>query len=150
MMSRADPMDRYFDLAYSQHAACEALLREEWKLPGGNASFCNAHGGGEAGILSQAVQFQATTQLTGDMLVKVDRMSMAHSLEVRCPLLDHKLAEFAMRIPFAWNMKHGRGKHLLRAAFADRLPAELLQLPKKGFAVPLATLVPRIAAQFLA
>jgi asparagine synthase (glutamine-hydrolysing) len=138
MMSRADPMDRYFDLAYSQHAACEALLREEWKLQGGNANFCNAHGGGEAGILSRAVQFQATTQLTGDMLVKVDRMSMAHSLEVRCPLLDHKLAEFAMRIPFAWNMKNGRGKHLLRAALADRLPAELLQLPKKGFAVPLA------------
>jgi asparagine synthase (glutamine-hydrolysing) len=57
---------------------------------------------------------------------------------VRCPLLDHKLAEFAMSIPFAWSMKNGRGKQLLRAALAERLPAELLRLPKKGFAVPLA------------
>ena len=101
-----------------------------------------------AGILSRVIQFQATTQLTGDMLVKVDRMSMAHSIEVRCPLLDHKLAEFAMRIPFAWNMKNGRGKQLLRAALADRLPSELLRLPKKGFASPTGKLVPRIAAQF--
>jgi asparagine synthase (glutamine-hydrolysing) len=138
MVSRADPMDRYFDLAYSQHAACEALLQEEWKLPGAHAGFCNSNGGGRAGILSRVIQFQATTQLAGDMLVKVDRMSMAHSIEVRCPLLDHRLAEFAMQIPFAWNMKNGRGKQLLRAALADRLPSELLRLPKKGFGVPLA------------
>ena len=139
MIGRADPMDRYFDLAYSQHATCDALFQEEWKLPRGNGSFCRAGSDEASGILSRVVQFEATTQLTGDMLVKVDRMSMAHSLEVRCPLLDHKLAEFAVRIPFAWNVKNGRGKQLLRAALADRLPAELLRLPKKGFEVPLAS-----------
>lgn len=136
MMSRADPMDRYLDLAYSQHATCEALLQDEWKHQS-KADVRSARSA-DIDILSRVLQFQATTQLTGDMLVKVDRMSMAHSIEVRCPLLDHKLAEFAMRIPFAWNMKNGRGKQLLRAALADRLPPELLQLPKKGFAVPLA------------
>jgi asparagine synthase (glutamine-hydrolysing) len=138
MMGRADPMERYFDLAYSQHATCEALLLEDWKPPSGDTVFSGTGPASQAGILSRVVQFQVTTQLTGDMLVKVDRMSMAHSLEIRCPLLDHKLAEFAMGIPFAWNMKNGRGKQLLRAALADRLPAELLQLPKRGFAVPLA------------
>jgi asparagine synthase (glutamine-hydrolysing) len=70
--------------------------------------------------------------------VKVDRMSMANSLEIRCPFLDHRLAELAMKIPHSWNMKNGQGKQLLRKAMGDRLPAELLSLPKKGFAVPLA------------
>src|SRR5471032_3126507 len=52
-----------------------------------------------AGILTQAMYFEATANLTGDMLVKVDRMSMANSLEVRSPLLDHQLAEFAATLP---------------------------------------------------
>jgi asparagine synthase (glutamine-hydrolysing) len=72
------------------------------------------------------------------MLVKVDRMSMANSLEVRSPLLDHELAEFAMSIPYHWNMRNGRGKQILLKAVGHRLPAELLKLPKKGFGVPLA------------
>ena len=72
------------------------------------------------------------------MLVKVDRMSMANSLEVRCPLLDHRLAELAMRIPHKWKMQDGRGKRILLKAIGDRLPPKLLSLPKKGFGVPLA------------
>jgi asparagine synthase (glutamine-hydrolysing) len=72
------------------------------------------------------------------MLVKVDRMSMANSLEVRSPLLDHQLAEFAMSIPCQWKMRNGRGKQIFLKAVGDRLPPELLSLPKKGFGVPLA------------
>jgi len=72
------------------------------------------------------------------MLVKVDRMSMANSLEVRCPLLDHVLAEFAGALPHAWKMRNGRGKAILIDALGDRLPPELLSRPKMGFAVPLA------------
>ena len=69
-----------------------------------------------ADVLSQAMYFEATANLTGDMLVKVDRMSMANSLEVRCPLLDHGLAELAATIPHAWKIAHGRGKQILRKA----------------------------------
>jgi asparagine synthase (glutamine-hydrolysing) len=82
--------------------------------------------------------FEATANLTGDMLVKVDRMSMANSLEVRSPLLDHQLAEFAATLPHAWKMRDGRGKRILIDAIGDRLPPELLRRGKMGFGVPLA------------
>jgi asparagine synthase (glutamine-hydrolysing) len=72
------------------------------------------------------------------MLVKVDRMSMATSLEVRSPLLDHELAELAQTIPHAWKIRDGRGKRILIDAMADRLPPELLTRGKMGFGVPLA------------
>src|SRR5260221_3692791 len=90
-----------------------------------------------ADILSQAMYFEATANLTGDMLVKVDRMSMANSLEVRCPLLDHELAELAWTIPNQWKTCNGSGKLILIEAMKDRLPPGLLDRPKKGFAVPL-------------
>jgi asparagine synthase (glutamine-hydrolysing) len=72
------------------------------------------------------------------VLVKVDRMSMANSLEVRCPLLDHELAELAATIPHAWKISGGQGKRILIEALGDRLPAALLNRPKWGFGVPLA------------
>jgi asparagine synthase (glutamine-hydrolysing) len=78
------------------------------------------------------------TYLPNDVLVKVDRMSMLESLEVRCPLLDHRIVEFAFRIPTATKMPHLESKHLLRAIARRRLPAELLALPKRGFTAPVA------------
>jgi asparagine synthase (glutamine-hydrolysing) len=81
--------------------------------------------------------FEAPANLTGDMLVKVDRMSMAASLEVRCPLLDHELAEFAATLPHRWKISHGKGKQILLKALGDRLPPQLLARPKMGFGVPL-------------
>jgi asparagine synthase (glutamine-hydrolysing) len=82
--------------------------------------------------------FEATANLTGVMLVKVDRMSMANSIEVRCPLLDHKLAEFAMQLPHAWKMRDGKGKAIFIEAFRDRFPPELLARNKFGLQLPLA------------
>jgi len=76
--------------------------------------------------------------LPGDMLVKVDRMSMAHGLEVRCPYLDQRVVECAAAMPGAFKLKRGAGKHVLREAFRDRLPAEVFARPKKGFEVPIA------------
>jgi asparagine synthase (glutamine-hydrolysing) len=76
--------------------------------------------------------------LPGDMLTKVDRTSMASSLEVRCPFLDHRVVEAASAMPGAWKLKRGEGKAILRRAFADALPADVLQRPKKGFEVPIA------------
>jgi len=76
--------------------------------------------------------------LPGDMLAKADRMSMANSLEVRCPLLDHRVVEAAAAMPGAWKLKRGEGKAVLRRAFADALPAEVFERPKKGFEIPIA------------
>ena len=75
--------------------------------------------------------------MPNDPLVKVDRMSMAHSLEVRCPLLDRRVVELAFRIPASRKQVGGRGKALLRALARRRLPAGLWQLPKRGFTVPI-------------
>lgn len=76
--------------------------------------------------------------LAGDMLVKVDRMSMANSLEVRCPFLDHRVVACAEAMPGSFKLALHAGKKILRQAFADRLPAEVFALPKKGFEIPLA------------
>ncbi len=76
--------------------------------------------------------------MTDDVLVKVDRMSMAHALEVRSPLLDHRIMEFAARLPVHLKLKGNRGKLLLRKAAERRLPPEVLNQPKRGFSIPVA------------
>jgi asparagine synthase (glutamine-hydrolysing) len=78
------------------------------------------------------------TYLADDILVKVDRMTMARSLEARAPLLDHHLAEFAAALPLDQKIRGGRGKALLRKVASELLPAEVLTKPKQGFAIPLA------------
>jgi asparagine synthase (glutamine-hydrolysing) len=70
--------------------------------------------------------------------VKVDRMSMAHALEVRCPLLDHRVVEFAARVPSRLKMAGARTKVLLRRVAGRLLPAEILARPKRGFAPPVS------------
>ncbi|MHB1219280.1 MAG: asparagine synthase (glutamine-hydrolyzing) [Alphaproteobacteria bacterium] len=77
--------------------------------------------------------------LVGDMLVKVDRMSMANGLEVRCPFLDHRVVECAAAMPGGFKLAPGAGKRILRRAFADRLPEEVFRRPKKGFEMPIAS-----------
>jgi asparagine synthase (glutamine-hydrolysing) len=76
--------------------------------------------------------------LPNDPLVKVDRMSMAHSLEVRSPLLDRRVVELAFRIPAACKLVGGRGKAPLRQLARRRLPSGLWQLPKRGFTAPIS------------
>ena len=76
--------------------------------------------------------------MTDDVLAKVDRMSMAHSLEVRAPLMDHRVFEFAARLPANLKIDGKRGKLVLRDLAARRLPAEIINLPKRGFSIPAA------------
>ena len=76
--------------------------------------------------------------LPGDMLVKVDRMSMANGLEVRCPFLDHRVVECAMALPGRLKVGVAAGKIALRRAFADRLPRTAWNAPKRGFELPIA------------
>jgi asparagine synthase (glutamine-hydrolysing) len=78
----------------------------------------------------------ATGYLPDDILAKVDRASMAVSLETRVPFLDHRLAAVAARIPLAMKVSGGEGKQILRKALFARAPAALFDRPKAGFAVP--------------
>jgi len=74
--------------------------------------------------------------LPGDMLTKVDRSSMMHSLEVRCPFLNPGLAQFAFNLPVEYKLGPARGKLILERAFAQKLPAEVFTRPKQGFGAP--------------
>jgi asparagine synthase (glutamine-hydrolysing) len=78
------------------------------------------------------------TYLCGGINTKVDRASMAHSLEVREPLMDHELVQWAATLPSAFRIEGRQGKAILKRSQEQRLPAELLYRPKMGFSVPLA------------
>lgn len=88
--------------------------------------------------LSLAQYLDLKTYLPGDILTKVDRASMAHSIEVRVPLLDHELVEWMSSLPVAMKRRGREGKYLLKKSMEAYLPHDILYRPKKGFAVPLA------------
>jgi asparagine synthase (glutamine-hydrolysing) len=114
-----------FTAALSGYRAVEVLRSHAERAPRDSLSF---------------VQYlDLKTYLVGDILTKVDRASMAHSLEVRVPLLDHPLVEWMAGLPPEWKL-HGReGKFLFKRALETQLPREVLYRPKMGFAVPLAS-----------
>jgi len=78
-----------------------------------------------------------TSYLSDDILVKVDRASMAASLEARAPLLDHRLVDFVWRLPLSARLRDGRGKWLLRRIVDRHVPPALMDRPKTGFAMPI-------------
>ncbi len=88
--------------------------------------------------LSQIQYIDIKTYLVGDILTKVDRASMAHSLEVRVPILDHELVEWAASLPPDLKLHRGEGKYVLKQAVARMVPRDVVYRPKMGFAVPLA------------
>jgi asparagine synthase (glutamine-hydrolysing) len=141
MLSRDSGFERYLERSFAPYFMRERLLEPRWMLPAGTAYlsrvFPDYAPGAAPDALAEAIRFETCVNLPGDMLVKVDRMSMAASLEVRCPLLDQEVAAVAARIPYGWNLRNGRCKQFLLEAMAPRLPAELLNRPKMGFAVPL-------------
>ncbi len=87
--------------------------------------------------LSRAQYTDVKTYLPGDILTKVDRASMAHSLEVRVPLLDHRVAEFGLGVDPGRRLRAGEGKAVLKRALEPRLPRDVLYRKKMGFSVPL-------------
>ncbi|MBV8817616.1 MAG: asparagine synthase (glutamine-hydrolyzing) [Acidobacteriaceae bacterium] len=133
---------RYLEMNSAHYFLRRQVLEPEWMLPSDDAYLTNALSHcllpDDASVLSQALYFEATAKLTGDMLVKIDRASMAQSIEVRCPFLDHELAELAARVPHAWKLSDGSGKKILLEAIGDRLPQEIVNRKKMGFSFPLA------------
>lgn len=89
--------------------------------------------------VEQFLEIDFDTYLPGDILVKVDIATMASSLEVRNPFLDHQLVEYAASLPLEFKLCGRSRKHILKAAFADLLPAETLAGRKRGFGIPLAS-----------
>jgi asparagine synthase (glutamine-hydrolysing) len=87
--------------------------------------------------LNRELYTDIKTYLVDDILTKVDRASMAVALEVRVPLLDHRLVEFMARVPTNWKLRGGAGKVLLKNAFRGTLGTEIVDRPKQGFSVPL-------------
>ena len=92
-------------------------------------TYCNIH---------KLMHLDLRTYMGDDILVKVDRASMAVSLEVRTPFLDHRVVEMAARIPFRLKVQGSSGKHVLKRTMAGHLPGEILRRPKKGFGMPVA------------
>ena len=90
-------------------------------------------------FVSQMTLVDVATYLPGDILTKVDRVSMAVSLEARVPLLDHALVEFALALPAGLKIRDGVGKQIFRRAIRGLVPPVVLDHPKLGFAVPLSS-----------
>jgi asparagine synthase (glutamine-hydrolysing) len=88
--------------------------------------------------LDQSCYVDIKTWLVDDILVKVDRSSMAHSLEVRSPFLDHNIVEFSARLPHHWKLKSREKKHFLKVSQEKRLPRDIIYRKKSGFNAPIA------------
>jgi asparagine synthase (glutamine-hydrolysing) len=109
-----------------EQAASELLLRRYFD------------DGSARDFLDKVLHVDCQTRLTENQLPMIDRMSMAHSLELRSPLLDRRVAEFAMRIPAGMKMRGGRIKHVTRSLAARYLPERIVNRPKQGFGFPIA------------
>lgn len=88
--------------------------------------------------LSRMLYFDTKTWLVDDLLIKADRMSMAASLELRVPFLDHRMVEFAAAMPSSFKIRKRRTKYLLKKMMADRLPEPIIRRKKMGFPTPLS------------
>ena len=139
-----DPAAAYYaDLAFLKPAETRALMgRSPDPDPSSSPAFETVTAPYRRCPSKDAVQraeyADLKVYLPNDPLVKVDRMSMAHGLEVRCPLLDRRVVELAFRIPAAQKQSGAQGKTLLRSLAQRRLPPGLWSLPKRGFTAPVA------------
>ncbi len=99
--------------------------------------FVKADGKSFDRFIRKLLYLDSKTYLPGDILTKVDRMSMAASLEARVPLLDHKLIDFVMQIPSELKLKGLETKYIFKKAMEDIVPHEILYREKQGFGVPI-------------
>ena len=90
----------------------------------------------DRGILDQMLYIDTKTWLPDDLLIKADKMTMANSLELRVPLLDHRLLEFAASLPPNFKLKGFTLKYIWKKALSKRIPNRILKRKKAGFPVP--------------
>jgi asparagine synthase (glutamine-hydrolysing) len=138
-----DPIDRYLDsVSVFSRLNKESLYTADFRnrLQDGEwTTRCFHELAGKANTgnsLDKLLYIDSKTYLPGDIMTKVDRMSMAVSLEARAPLLDHKLIDFVMRIPASMKLAGNETKHILKRAIKELVPQEILNRPKQGFGVP--------------
>jgi asparagine synthase (glutamine-hydrolysing) len=131
-------------VALTRADVADEILGDAVRPGGGGAgaghysSLAGAAAGTESlGALDRCVAIDFASYLPDDILVKLDRMAMANSLEGRAPFLDHRLVDFAVRLPAQMRVQGRRGKHILRKVAARWLPSAVLEKPKQGFAIPL-------------
>ena len=138
-----DPIDRYLDsVSVFTHLNKRSLYTSDFRARLKDVNwvqhcFQKLAASVETGDpLDRLLYVDSKTYLPGDILTKVDRMSMAVSLEARAPLLDHKLIDFVTKIPASLKLVGDETKHILKRAVSDWVPAEILNRPKQGFGVP--------------
>ena len=153
LVRKFDTLNNYslfpLDLVYSQlRSLCPDLVKKEFysaklmdvfceKKNNSLINFFSKNNVGDINPLELALYADLKTYLNGDLLTKVDRMSMASSLEVRVPFLDHRVIEFAATIPSNLKIKNGVSKYILRKAMAGVLPQVIgNRRDKRGFSVP--------------
>jgi asparagine synthase (glutamine-hydrolysing) len=128
-----EPMEAHFFWNGTFSRGQQRDLRNGWDVP------ANGTGPGRRGIatgLSRFMRMDQLCYLPDDILTKVDRMSMAHSLEVRPPFLDHRIVEFAARLPEDLKIRGGNLKFVLRELMKDHLPRNVVRRSKEGFDIP--------------
>jgi asparagine synthase (glutamine-hydrolysing) len=139
-----EPEEAYFhDMSLFTPADKRALLRPAFRrsLDGYSpVSAFRQHFERVKGLdrLTQILYVDLKTYLANDILVKMDRMAMANSLEVRSPLLDHKIIEFAARLPSDLKYRNGTSKYFLKRHTEKRVPPSIVHRPKMGFSIPLS------------
>lgn len=134
--------DEYFAVGAEEMEAREFLSPDYLRLLNGVSTYellrPQIAAGDHSDRLAPFAHLDAQRYLPDDILVKVDRMSMAHSLEVRAPLLDYRVVELAATLPQNWKISGGDTKVILKDAFRAELPAMVLEPRKRGFSMPLA------------
>jgi len=110
-----------------------ASIDERWSTEPSKTRFSEVQ---NCSLLSQLLYVDSTTWLPDDLLVKADKITMASSLELRVPFLDHRVLEFAAQLPDAFKVRKNVGKAILRELCSTRIPKQLVSRPKAGFPIP--------------
>lgn len=138
-MHKAAAVIRSTNLAGAYNASLSRWLPESGLVKDIPAEFHHANAPDHLSRVENLYYYDMTRYLPDDILVKVDRATMAYGLEARAPLLEQKIAAFSWRVPPAIKMQDGKGKWPLREILKDYIPDSIIKQPKQGFSVPIAS-----------